>query len=224
MNHLYLRKFALMESFIISIVIFTAVLLIAYRRNSLRLLNPDSALGSPSLLILLNVTGILVFGLLPLLYFPLPQLFPAETGILKWPSLAGLVLLTSGFAYFIADKDLRQNKVEVHPTLQGSGFLSLYFTVRIAFIATYEIWFRGFFLFFCMEQFGTFNAVAINVVLYVLLHAVNGKREMLSCIPFGILLCAMAIWFESPLAAVLIHLALTVPYDIQFVRIKSRMR
>jgi membrane protease YdiL (CAAX protease family) len=96
--------------------------------------------------------------------------------------------------------------------------------VRIAFIATYEIWFRGFFLFICIDRLGNFNAVALNVVLYVLLHAVNGKREMLSCIPFGILLCAMAIWFESPLPAVLIHLALTVPYDIQFVRIKSKTR
>lgn len=213
-----------MESFIISIVVFTAVLLLAYRQNSLRLLNPDSDVGSLTLLILLNVTGILTFGLLPLLYQPLPQMFPADPSSLKWLSLAGLVLLTSSFAYFIADKDLRQNKVKVNPSLLGSGFLSLYFVVRIAFIATYEIWFRGFFLFFCIDRFGTVTAVALNVILYVLLHAVNGKREMLSCIPFGILLCAMAIWFESPLPAVLIHLALTVPYDIQFVRIKSKTR
>lgn len=213
-----------MESFIVSIAVFNAVLLFAYRRNSLRLLNPDTAVGSPSLLILLNVTGILTFGLLPLLYFPLPEMFPVDAGLSKWLLLGGLVLLTSGFAYFIAEKDLQQNKVSVHPKLLSSGFLLLYFTVRIAFIATYEIWFRGFFLFICIDRFGTFNAVALNVVLYVLLHAVNGKREMLSCIPFGILLCAMAIWFESPLPAVLIHLALTVPYDIQFVRIKSKTR
>ena len=213
-----------MESFIVSIAVFTAVLLFAYRRNSLRLLNPDTAVGSPSLLILLNVTGILTFGLLPLLYFPLPEMFPVNAATSKWLLLAALVLLTSCFAYFIAEKDLQQNKVSVHPKLLSSGFLLLYFTVRIAFIATYEIWFRGFFLFICIDRFGTFNAVALNVVLYVLLHAVNGKREMLSCIPFGILLCAMAIWFESPLPAVLIHLALTVPYDIQFVRIKSKTR
>lgn len=211
-----------MESFIVSIAVFTAVLLFVYRRNSLRLLNPDTAVGSPSLLILLNVTGILTFGLLPLLNFPLPEMFPVNAATSKWLLLAALVLLTSSFAYFIAEKDLQQNKVSVHPKLLSSGFLLLYFTVRIAFIATYEIWFRGFFLFFCIDRFGTFNAVALNVVLYVLLHAVNGKREMLSCIPFGILLCAMAIWFESPLPAVLIHLALTVPYDIQFVRIKSK--
>lgn len=213
-----------METFIVSIAVFTAVLLVAYRRNSLRLLNPDTAVGSPSLLILLNVTGILTFGLLPLLYFPLPEMFPVNAATSKWLLLAALVLLTSCFAYFIAEKDLQQNKVSVHPKLLSSGFLLLYFTVRIAFIATYEIWFRGFFLFICIDRFGTFNAVALNVVLYVLLHAVNGKREMLSCIPFGILLCAMAIWFESPLPAVLIHLALTVPYDIQFVRIKSKTR
>ena len=213
-----------MEPFIVSIAVFTAVLLVAYRRNSLRLLNPETAVGSPSLLILLNVTGILTFGLLPLLYFPLPEMFPVNVATSKWLLLAALVLLTSCFAYFIAEKDLQENKVSVHPKLLSSGFLLLYFTVRIAFIATYEIWFRGFFLFICIDRFGTFNAVALNVVLYVLLHAVNGKREMLSCIPFGILLCAMAIWFESPLPAVLIHLALTVPYDIQFVRIKSKTR
>lgn len=213
-----------MAPFIISIVIFTLVLLTAYRRDSLRLLNADSDVRSPLLLILLNVTGILVFGLLPLLYYTLPEMLPAELTTLQWLSLGGLVLLTSCFAYFIADKDLRKNVVNVNPAILKSGFLSLYFTVRITFIATYEIWFRGFFLFFCIESFGTATAVAINVALYVLLHAVNGKREMLSCIPFGILLCAVAVWFESPLPAVLIHLALTVPYDVQFVRIKSKSR
>ncbi len=213
-----------MAPFVLTITLFTAILLIAYRKNSLRLLNADSDVKSPALLILLNVTGAFAFGLLPLFFYPLPDFVPTGLSSLHWSSLAGLILLTAGFAYYIADKDLRKNVVNVNPAILKSGFLSLYFTVRIAFIAAYEIWFRGFFLFFCIERFGTLPAVAVNVLLYVLLHAVNGKREMLSCIPFGILLCAMAIWFESPLPAVLIHLALTVPYDVQFVRIKSKIR
>ncbi|MBW8358785.1 MAG: CPBP family intramembrane metalloprotease [Weeksellaceae bacterium] len=208
--------------FILSCAAFALVLVISYKKKSLRLLNDDAAVKHPGLMIFLNVSGIFLFGILPALVYPFPNFFVQENSLLKMFVLITLVLTTSFVAFRVAEKDLEKRIFTVAPTLLSWNFLSLYFLVRILFISAYELWFRGFFLEYSTENYGIVYAVTINVVLYVLLHVVNGKREMLSCIPFGILLCLMAIWFGSPLPAVFIHLALTIPYDIQFVRIKSK--
>jgi membrane protease YdiL (CAAX protease family) len=208
--------------FILSCAAFALVLVISYKKKSLRLLNDDAAVKHPGLMIFLNVSGIFLFGILPALIHPFPSFFVQENSMLKMFVLITLVLITSLVAFRVAEKDLRKSSFAVDPTLLSLNFLSFYFLVRILFVSAYELWFRGFFLEYSIANYGIVLAVVINVVLYVLLHVVNGKREMLSCIPFGILLCLMAIWFGSPLPAVFIHLALTIPYDIQFVRIKSK--
>lgn len=93
-----------------------------------------------------------------------------------------------------------------------------YFFVRIIFICTYEIWFRGFLLHDCIINFGVPLAILMNVSLYTLLHVVNGKEETPACIPFGLLLCSICIWQGTAWPAVVIHLALTISYEISFLR------
>jgi membrane protease YdiL (CAAX protease family) len=93
-----------------------------------------------------------------------------------------------------------------------------YFFVRFVFIACYEIWFRGLLLNYGIDHFGIISAILFNVGIYSLLHIVNGKQEMISCIPFGFLLCFLSIWQGSALPAVVIHLALTITYEFSFYR------
>lgn len=210
-----------MWTFVVSSVAFMLILYFVYRRNSIRLLNDDAAVKHPALLLLLNFSGIVLFGIFPAMFLPFPAFEISGWNLTQWLTLVALMCATAAVAWNVADRDLRKSRFTVNPALLSFGFLGAYFVLRILFIICYELWFRGFLLDFSVEKYGTVTAVVINVVLYVLLHAFNGKREMISCVPFGILLCAMALWFDSPLPAIGIHLALTVPYDVQFVRIKS---
>lgn len=100
----------------------------------------------------------------------------------------------------------------------GIGFILAYFLVRIIFICVYENWFRGYLLNDCIFSFGVPVAVVINVCLYSLLHAVNGREEVLACFPFGVLLCSLCIFQNVIWPAIAIHLALTITYEIGFVR------
>lgn len=206
----------------LSILAFAIVLIVAYQKKSLRLLNEDAAARYPGLLLLLNLSGIIFLGVVPAFFLPIPDLLPDDLSTTKILTLAGLSLLTSLVAYTAAKKDLAKTAFRVDPKILTLQFLSAYFILRVLFIIAYEIWFRGYFLEFCIGQYGELIAIVINVVLYALLHVVNGKRETLSCIPFGIILCLISIWFMSPLPAIIIHLALTVPYDVMFIRKKSK--
>lgn len=205
-----------------SILAFAIVLIISYQKKSLRLLNEDAAVKHPFLLLLLNFSGILFLGILPAFFLSFPDFDFRNLSFTQISVLIGLVLLTTFTAYKVANKDLSKTTFAVDPKILSFSFLSAYFILRILFIIAYEIWFRGYFLDFCVAEYGEIIAIVINIALYAILHLVNGKREALSCIPFGFILCAMSIWFQSPLPAIAIHLALTVPYDIMFIIKKSQ--
>jgi membrane protease YdiL (CAAX protease family) len=96
----------------------------------------------------------------------------------------------------------------------GNSFLIVYFITRSIFIIAYELWFRGFLLIDSVAFFGIPTALLLNVGLYALLHIVNGKREVLACIPFGLLLCFLCIWQGAAWPAIAIHLTLTLSYEI----------
>ena len=208
----------------LSIFAFAVMLIIAYKKNSLRLLNEYSAADYPSLLLLLNLSGVVFLGILPAFFLPFPSFDLEEVTATKITVLLLLSAITGFVAYTAANKDLGKTSFTVDPKILSFQFLSLYFILRILFIIAYEIWFRGYFLEFCTEEYGITIAMIINILLYVLLHIVNGKREALSCIPFGLILCLMSLWFGSPFPAIIIHLALTVPYDIILIKKKQQDR
>src|SRR5678816_4397194 len=88
--------------------------------------------------------------------------------------------------------------------------VSLHVFQRIVFLISYEWFVRGLLLITCCAWLGTAWGVVINTVLYVLLHVHKDKKEMLGCIPFGILLCAFTIWWQSVWPAIIFHLQLAI--------------
>jgi membrane protease YdiL (CAAX protease family) len=84
------------------------------------------------------------------------------------------------------------------------------------FIAGYESWFRGWVLMDCLSYFNP--VVAINIALYSLLHIVNGRGEMLACLPFGLLLCLLSIWVGAAWPAIIIHTTFTLAYEAHRVK------
>jgi hypothetical protein len=88
-----------------------------------------------------------------------------------------------------------------------------YLIPRIFFLIAYECFFRGLVLALCIGAFGIFMALAINISLYVIIHVFNGKREIFSCVPFGLLLAGATISFQSVWPAILLHVVLAVVYE-----------
>jgi membrane protease YdiL (CAAX protease family) len=100
----------------------------------------------------------------------------------------------------------------------SSSFLIGYFIIRIVFLVVYELWFRGFLLFDSISWIGMPAAVALNVILYVLVHIFNSKKEILVCIPFGIVLCFFSIVFNAAWPAIILHIGFSVVYEINTCR------
>lgn len=101
----------------------------------------------------------------------------------------------------------------------SSWFFISYFIVRALFLFSYELWFRGFLLFDCIRWFGIPLAVFINVSLYVLIHIFNGEKEMLACIPFGLMVCFFSISYNTALPAIMLHIGFSSVYEHNFYRL-----
>ena len=59
-----------------------------------------------------------------------------------------------------------------------------------------------------------YDAIVINLTLYSIVHTFNGRKEMIACIFFGLVLCAVTTCYQSVLPAVALHLVLAVTYEI----------
>jgi membrane protease YdiL (CAAX protease family) len=94
------------------------------------------------------------------------------------------------------------------------SFFKKYFIIRALYLFAYELWFRGFLLFETIRFFGIPAAVSLNILLYTLLHIFKSKKEMLSCIPFGFILCFLSIFFNAAWPAIILHISFSLIYEL----------
>jgi len=78
------------------------------------------------------------------------------------------------------------------------------------YLIAYEFLFRGWLFFGCLEQFGSFGAIAINVILYSLAHIHKGRLETVGSIPLGIVFCGLALWTGSVWTPLLVHCTISI--------------
>jgi hypothetical protein len=150
--------------------------------------------------------------LLPILIDP-----SCFAGYLKFPGISisrSVALLLSMLTvavvmqvYNVEKQHFRFSKDAIFP-------LHLYVLLRIAFIILYEWFMRGLLLTASILWFGLPLAIFINLAIYVLLHSHKTMKEMLGCIPFGLLVVGFAIWWNSPWPAVILHLQLCLSYEL----------
>jgi len=158
--------------------------------------------------------GLIIMVLLPLLLLPV---LPA--GIFALPkeinSLQLIALIVTGLLLrTVAAKEAGHIKTK-KPVITGNSSINavLHIIFRSAFLAGYEWFFRGCILMSCVSLFGILPAIIINLVLYSLIHSINGKKEMLGSMPLGIILCVFTLWWHSVWPAVLLHLILSASYE-----------
>lgn len=89
----------------------------------------------------------------------------------------------------------------------------IYASLRLVFLISYECFFRGSLLFSVSVFAGATWSIVINIFLYTLMHIHKDKKEILGCIPFGLLLCLFTVWWQSLWPAVIFHSQIAIIHE-----------
>lgn len=190
-----------------------------------RLINEEGGFTSKPLgLIGSHIIGMIWLGIVPVILVKTSIL-----SVLTEIEMPNVFLIVLYFLIFILLMGIALNQSKnTHETKQQppenrihltSRFFIAYFIVRALFLFSYESWFRGFLLFDCIRWFGIPLAVLVNVVLYVLVHIFNDKKEILACLPFGLLVCFFSMSFHSAWPAIMLHIGFSLVYELNFYRL-----
>lgn len=162
--------------------------------------------------------GALVYGLAPfliiLLVFRRPLTHYGFAGgnllrsILWWFPVAVVVVFLS----YISARS--EKNLALYPQIRvnewNRGLLVISALSWIVYLAGYEFLFRGYLLFSCLESFGFWPAIVINLCLYSLFHIHKGPREAVGSIFFGFLLCYLTLHLGSFWFAIFIHVTMAL--------------
>jgi membrane protease YdiL (CAAX protease family) len=136
------------------------------------------------------------------------------------------MLLFSAFA--VAVNKSAEPDTSAYPQLKEAHWTPRLFvmngTTWILYLLAYELLFRGYLFFLCLEHYPLWVACTINIVIYSLSHLPKGIKETFLCIPFGLLLC-MLTWYTGNIwSAVFIHIALALSNEYYAVDATRRKR
>lgn len=205
--------------YVLSYVVFVALCWKSKKGGYLKLFDEFGNFTSrPMQLIVFHLSGVILLGVIPLLL-----LKNDLTKGVEYPRLSNPIdiLIYAAFFLLLMFIAFWQSRVvfgkmhNVNPNGVNLAVIPIvaYLSVRLLFLAVYECWFRGLLLFSCVDWFGTTSAVIVNLILYVSAHAFSGKKEMLACLPFGLLVCFFSLTFNSCWPAVLLHVCFSFVYE-----------
>jgi len=172
-----------------------------------------------------EVTRVIIFHIAGILWltsfaFPVHDLdsisFLQSNTVALWKILLFITVLTATVCVglWTAGRNTPTSIQHSPDKISLPGIL-IYLPVRILFIYSYESWLRGSLLIFLLNVLGIYSAILINVGLYTFLHVFAGRKEMIGCIPFGLLLCGFTLSFQALWPAVLLHVCLSLTYEIK---------
>ncbi len=162
----------------------------------------------------LHFTGILWMGLIPvLLYKTVLSYLPDPFGIVKLWKLNGWILIPSLVAALAGYTQSRKRPANSSLPATERDII-IYSCLRIPYIISYELFFRGWVLFESIKVLSPVPAIVLNTVLYFLCHFFADRNERAGTVLLGPVLCLVSLSTGSVLGAVLIHLALTISYEV----------
>lgn len=214
--------------YIISYIAVFILSWVGHTNHSQRLVDDAGRITSkPGNLTGISLISILWMGAVPALFLKHPVVrFLTGTEIpAGWLLILFLVLF---ILTVITAIKLSENFIQSKYSITEKGlsispnFIYRYLFIRGLFLTAYELWFRGFLLFECINWVGVPLAILINVFFYTLLHIFNSKKEIWACIPFGTLLCVLSIVFNAVWPAILLHIAFSMIYEVNIYRHYTR--
>ncbi|HNQ82656.1 MAG TPA: CPBP family intramembrane metalloprotease [Bacteroidales bacterium] len=172
--------------------------------------------------LLRKITGFLVLGVVPVAvaWFVFGQSlaesgFRAGTTVTWLPYTALLALFLTALNYFNSS-NIRLQKAYPELRLEnwGPGSALVLAFGWILYLVGYEMLFRGLLLHTCLEAFGLWPAVIINLSLYFILHLPKGLKESVATIPFGAVVIFLTVKSGSVLPAILLHSIQAVSFEL----------
>ena len=169
--------------------------------------NPGNLLG-------LQIAGILWLGLVPLIWAtPILHIIMGDKNIQPVWSVSIFAV-----AILLMHVGTLQGKRQVVLSPPNTGLPKLfyirYFILRIPFLVSYEIFFRGLLLFLLAEKLGIAMAILADMVLNIVLHFFSGKKMMWACIPFSLLCCVFNYQAQAVWPSIVLHLAISFSFEL----------
>jgi membrane protease YdiL (CAAX protease family) len=169
-------------------------------------------------ILLHRVSGAVLYGMIPVLVIlyvfkkPVADYGWNTDSLLKsiiwWIPVSVVVIIIN----FLISRD--EHHLSQYPQIRSShwnpGLILLNALSWIVYLAGYEFMFRGFLLFSCLESFGLWPAIVINLSLYSLVHLPKGTRETIGSIFLGFILCYATIQLGSWWFAFGVHITLAI--------------
>jgi len=169
-----------------------------------------------------KITGILLTGVAPLLLFlSVMRHGAAASGspASEIKNLQFLICILPPVAIILSFFSSKNRKLwKESPQLREKNWnirhLFLSAVLWIIYILGYEFFFRGVLWFTCYEAFGFPVSLAINIILYSVVHIPKGVFLVIGSVPFGIIVCCTSYLSGSFLPAFLIHASMAVTTEI----------
>jgi len=169
-----------------------------------------------------KLSGILFTGVIPVILFLwILKLTPSRVGFIagRTSSYCYLILVllldTLVISYYSSKSpQIRARSPELRMKDWYPRHVILSAGAWVIYLLGYEFLFRGVLWFICIDAFGFWPALAVNVVLYSLVHLPQGIRMAIGTIPVGILFCLLASLTGSFLPAFIIHSFIAVSTEI----------
>jgi len=191
------------------------------RNYIVRPLLPSLSVGSIEF-ISYKLTGILFTGIIPFIVFALIlRVPPSGMGLVVgrtfqfWYLLIILILVVALISYKMSGTRKVQ---EISPELKIINWFPRHVILSVSswlfYILGYEFLFRGVLWFLCIDAFGFWPALFINLLLYSVVHLPQGKLITAGAIPAGIILCLLSWLTGSFIPAFLIHSFIAVLTDL----------
>jgi membrane protease YdiL (CAAX protease family) len=197
----------------------------AYKTKSLKFFSENGWLKNNWIQFLLLVSGILLWGVIPLIksgvtyskFLLFGPIFPSNFQLF-------LVLSLGVLAFWVGKSQVNKSEFKFNKFLPHLAAFTIftYFLFRVLFLISYEIWFRGFFLQDLLLVTSVPIGIIINIIFYALIHIFAQSKEAWSSLGFGLILCVLVIYSEAVWPAIFIHLSLFLGYEGGFFRKFSR--
>ena len=176
-----------------------------------------------------KLSGFVIYGIVPFLAaLLLFKLSPAEIGLqwfAHWTDILIVILLIVVVCVFTKWAASSEKNIQKYPQIKLQTWTVPVFITSylgwVIYLLAYELLFRGILLNVCLP-FGTWPAIAINCVVYAIVHVHQDKSEFFGAIVFGIVLCLLTIYTGTILAPFLVHLSLSISTEIWSIKNNPR--
>ncbi len=203
---------------------YTSYFIISYIYNLIKINSLVDTLTSVKAFKLINLkhlSGIILFGTGFWLYLQDYQFLIVNSGfnnVISIILLVSIIVLAGILSKRSAEKYFWE--LDTSSIIKPSDQI-LYFSIRIPFLFIYELFFRGILLHSSLIFTNLIFAIIINLIFYTLIHSYNSKKEIIGCIPLGIVLCLFTYYTNSIWPAFLIHTSLSFMYESTLFKITN---